>query len=167
MSADDAADAPSIADGDDAPPLAVPDRGGSATLGPGRTRTIDHAGAEPTSFATESLSPAEASTTTGACRVPGFDLLEPLGEGGMGVVWKARQAKLNRLVALKMVLGEQRAGSKDLIRFLAEAEAVAAVKHPPRRPGLRIRRRQRPAVHGDGVSLRRQPGRPAWADRPA
>jgi serine/threonine-protein kinase len=48
----------------------------------------------------------------------------------MGVVWKACQVKLNRLVALKMVLGEQRAGSKDLIRFLAEAEAVAAVKHP-------------------------------------
>jgi serine/threonine protein kinase len=48
----------------------------------------------------------------------------------MGVVWKARQAKLNRLVALKMVLGEQRAGSKELIRFLVEAEAVAAVKCP-------------------------------------
>ena len=61
---------------------------------------------------------------------PGYDLLESLGEGGMGVVWKARQTKLNRLVALKMVLGEQRAGSKELIRFLAEAEAVAAVKHP-------------------------------------
>src|SRR6516165_7301333 len=130
MSPDDAADAASIAGGDDEPPLAAPDRGGSAALGPDRTRTIDHASAEPTSFATESLSPAEASTVTGACRVPGFDLLEPLGEGGMGVVWKARQAKLNRLVALKMVLGEQRAGCKDLIRFLAEAEAVAAVKHP-------------------------------------
>src|SRR5262249_36263034 len=62
--------------------------------------------------------------------VLGFDLLAPLGEGGMGVVWKARQVKLNRWVALKMVLGEQRAGSKELIRFLAEAEAVAAVKHP-------------------------------------
>ena len=48
----------------------------------------------------------------------------------MGVVWKALQTKLNRLVALKMVLGDQRAGSKELIRFLAEAEAVAAVKHP-------------------------------------
>jgi serine/threonine-protein kinase len=48
----------------------------------------------------------------------------------MGVVWKARQRKLNRLAALKMVLGEQRAGSKEMIRFLAEAEAAAAVKHP-------------------------------------
>ena len=48
----------------------------------------------------------------------------------MGVVWKARHVKLNRLVALKMVLGEHRAGSKELIRFLAEAEAVAAIKHP-------------------------------------
>jgi hypothetical protein len=57
-------------------------------------------------------------------------LLEPLGHGGMGVVWKARQTKLNRLAALKMVLGEQWAGSKELIRFLAEAEAAAAVKHP-------------------------------------
>ena len=62
--------------------------------------------------------------------VPGYDVLAPLGEGGMGSVWKARQVRLNRLVAVKMVLGDQRAGSKELIRFLAEAEAVAAVKHP-------------------------------------
>jgi tRNA A-37 threonylcarbamoyl transferase component Bud32 len=62
--------------------------------------------------------------------VPGYDLLALLGEGGMGLVWKARQTKLNRLVALKLVQGEQRVGSKELIRFLAEAEAVAAVKHP-------------------------------------
>src|SRR5262249_45920371 len=130
MSPDDAADAPRNAGGDDPPPVTVPDREGSATLDPARTRTIEHAGAEPTSFATESLSPAEASTITGAGRVPGLDLPETLGEGAMGVVWKARQAKLNRLVALKMVLGEPRAGSKDLIRFLAEAEAVAAVKCP-------------------------------------
>src|SRR5262249_26566884 len=81
------------------------------------TSTIDYILAEP--------SPAAATPT-----VPGYDLLAPLGQGGMGVVWKARQTRLNRLVALKMVLGDQRAGSKDLIRFLAEAEAVAAFKHP-------------------------------------
>ena len=61
---------------------------------------------------------------------PGYELLETLGEGGMGVVWKARQMRLNRIVALKMVLGEHRVGAKELIRFLAEAEAVASIKHP-------------------------------------
>jgi tRNA A-37 threonylcarbamoyl transferase component Bud32 len=73
---------------------------------------------------------AEPSPATATPTVPGYDVLEPLGEGGMGAVWKARQTNLNRLVALKMVLGDQRAGSKELIRFLAEAEAVAAVRHP-------------------------------------
>ena len=62
--------------------------------------------------------------------IRGYELIEPLGEGGMGEVWKARQVKLNRTVALKMVLGGRRVGPKDLIRFLAEAEAVAAIRHP-------------------------------------
>jgi serine/threonine protein kinase len=57
-------------------------------------------------------------------------LLETLGKGAMGVVYKARQDGLNRLVALKVILGNRRVGKKDLIRFLAEAEAVASIKHP-------------------------------------
>jgi serine/threonine protein kinase/WD40 repeat protein len=48
----------------------------------------------------------------------------------MGVVYKARQTSLNRLVALKMVLGCERVDAHGLVRFLAEAEAVAAVRHP-------------------------------------
>jgi tRNA A-37 threonylcarbamoyl transferase component Bud32 len=91
--------------------------------------TIDRIPAESTDSTTTPLA-AGPSPVAATQTVPGYDLLEPLGEGGMGVVWKARQTKLNRLVALKMVLGDQRAGSKDLIRFLAEAEAVAAIKHP-------------------------------------
>jgi WD40 repeat protein/tRNA A-37 threonylcarbamoyl transferase component Bud32 len=130
MSPDDAGDAPGDVGNGVAPPVTAEYGEGSAALGPARTRTFDHASAEPSSFATTSLGPAQDLTAAGAPGVPGFDLLEPLGEGGMGVVWKARQVKLNRLVALKMVLGDHRAGSKDLIRFLAEAEAVAAVKHP-------------------------------------
>ena len=107
-----------------------PSRETSATVGFPDTGTIDHTAADLTDSPTRTLLPAEPSPAAATPTVPGYDLLAPLGEGGMGVVWKARQVKLNRLVALKMVLGEQRAGSKELIRFLAEAEAVAAVKHP-------------------------------------
>ena len=133
----------------------------AATLRLRDTGTIDHLLAEPSDSLTRTLPPANPSPAAATQTVPGYDLLEPLGEGGMGVVWKARQAKLNRLVALKMVLGEQRAGSKELIRFLAEAEAVAADQAPPRRPGLRVRRGRRPALPGHGVPARRQPDRPA------
>jgi eukaryotic-like serine/threonine-protein kinase len=63
--------------------------------------------------------------------MPGYEILGILGRGGMGVVYRARQMPLNRIVALKMILSDRdRADRKELIRFLAEAEAVAAVKHP-------------------------------------
>jgi|GEM_PF-2549673 len=62
--------------------------------------------------------------------VPGYEILGELGRGGMGVVYKARQVKLNRIVALKMVLSAQHADPRELIRFLEEAQAVAAIKHP-------------------------------------
>ncbi|MFO0799400.1 MAG: protein kinase, partial [Gemmataceae bacterium] len=66
--------------------------------------------------------------------VLGFEILEEIGAGGMGVVYRARELALNRVVALKMIRPDARPGDRptdrDLVRFQAEAEAVAAVKHP-------------------------------------
>ncbi len=62
--------------------------------------------------------------------VPGYEILGELGRGGMGVVYKARHLKANRLVALKMVLSGAHAGREELRRFQSEAEAVARLQHP-------------------------------------
>jgi serine/threonine-protein kinase len=63
-------------------------------------------------------------------KIPDYEVLEELGRGGVGVIYRARHVKLNRLVALKMLLSGEFAGPAELARFMREARAVAALQNP-------------------------------------
>ena len=87
---------------------------------------------EPSGFLRTVPAPVERSTPTPGQlpTVEGFELLEALGSGGMGVVYKARQLRLNRVVALKMILSGAHATPEERRRFRQEAEVIARLRHP-------------------------------------
>jgi serine/threonine-protein kinase len=74
--------------------------------------------------------PSRPSRTGGLPDVPGHDVEAVLGRGGMGVVYRARHRRLNRPVALKMMIAGTYAGPQELARFRRESESLAELGHP-------------------------------------
>jgi serine/threonine protein kinase len=72
--------------------------------------------------------PVEAAEVPFA--LPGYDILDEIGQGGMGVVYRARQRGLKRIVALKMIRDQASAHPHALARFRTEAQALASLQHP-------------------------------------
>ncbi len=117
---------PASAESADLPPTFRP---GGAAAGAAWAKT------RPAEQAPEDPEPTVKTTPPRAPRarlplVPGYQILSVLGKGGMGVVYKARDVKLDRVVALKMILAGDHAGREALVRFRTEARAVALLRHP-------------------------------------
>ena len=100
-------------------------------------------------------------------RIAGYEILEVLGSGGMGIVYKARQERLDRFVALKMIRAGAGARPEDLVRFETEAKAVAAIEHNNIVKIFDDRRTRRPPLSLARIPPRRQPRQEDWRQAPA
>ncbi|HQR08437.1 MAG TPA: bifunctional serine/threonine-protein kinase/formylglycine-generating enzyme family protein [Gemmatales bacterium] len=77
-----------------------------------------------------STTTADVQTDSAFPSIPGYEIAGILGRGGMGVVYRAKQTALHRLVAIKMILGGKYTDPVAQARFLIEAEVIAAIQHP-------------------------------------
>ncbi len=94
-----------------------------------------------------------------------YQVIAKLGEGGMGDVYRAHDARLGRDIALKVLPPDVASDPERLERFRREARAVAALNHPHIVTIFSIEEDRRRPVHDDGVDRRtvaRSPGQPRW-----
>src|SRR6516165_763110 len=94
---------------------------GAGTNRPGAATTLAQTIADPKAPPLPAIPPFD---------IPGYEFLEVLNQGGMGVVYKARQTGLKRLCAVKMIRSDLHLKPQQLARFKIEAEAVARLQHP-------------------------------------
>jgi formylglycine-generating enzyme required for sulfatase activity len=104
-----------------------------AASGPGGDEPTEEGGATRSHVprrnrSNEPQKPAESGASLP--EIPGYVIEHELGRGGMGVVYRARQVDLNRIVAVKMILGGRYTDRMARARFLIEAEIIAAIRHP-------------------------------------
>jgi eukaryotic-like serine/threonine-protein kinase len=115
-------------------PLSIDASAATGVYQPSDLSEADQATAETRAFLGDDTPIARPGKRLTAVPLPktvaGYEILGVLGRGGMGVVYKARQPGLKRLVALKMILAGGHASAEDLARFRSEAEAVAHLQHP-------------------------------------
>jgi serine/threonine protein kinase len=74
--------------------------------------------------------PAAPLSAEGLPTLPGYEIVERIGRGGMGIVYKAREASLRRYVAIKLLRDDRACAPDQLARFLREARTASALNHP-------------------------------------
>jgi serine/threonine protein kinase len=112
------------------PPHAIQEDQKSQTAEPGISPPTIAPSAYGTNDEASTVPPLPAHGYYSTTIVPNYEILEELGQGGLGVVYRARHLHLKRIVALKMIRAGIHAQVEDRIRFRTEAEAVARLEHP-------------------------------------